>query len=109
VPTPLEDPIQDGLGEIRIMEDPAPGGERFVRGEDHRAMMQVALVDDVEEHVGGIGPVAEIAYFVDDQHVRMGVGRQRMAKLALAGRDREVSMSAVAVVKRASKPFWMAR
>ena len=106
----LEDPVQDRLGEVWVMEDPAPGGERFVRREDHRAVMQVAFVDDVEEDVGGIGPVAQIAHFVDDQHVRMGVGRECMAELALAGRDGElIDECAVAVVKRASKPFWMAR
>jgi hypothetical protein len=85
----LEDAVQDRLGEIGIVQDPAPRGERFVRREKHRAMMQVAFVDDVEEDVGGVGPVGEIADFVDDQHVGMGVGRQRVAELALAGRPRE--------------------
>jgi len=46
--------------------------------------MQVALVDDVEEDVGGVGPVAEIPDLVDDEDVGMGVGRQDVAEPALA-------------------------
>lgn len=90
MPVALEDSVQDGLGEIRVVEDPAPGGERFVRGKDHGAVMPVAFVDDVEEHVGGVGSLAEVADFVDDQHARMRVGGQGMAELALARGDREV-------------------
>src|SRR5262245_15939694 len=36
---------------IGFMEEPAPGGERPVRAEDHGAAMQVALVHDEEEHI----------------------------------------------------------
>ncbi len=32
-PTAFEDAIDDGRGEVVIMEDPPPGIERFVRGE----------------------------------------------------------------------------
>jgi hypothetical protein len=35
--------------------------------------MQVAVVDDLKEDVGGVGPVAEIADLVDDEHVGMRV------------------------------------
>ena len=42
----------------------------------------MALVDDVEEHVGRVGAVREIADFVDDQDRRMRVGRQRLRELA---------------------------
>jgi len=61
----LEDAVQDRLGQIGIVQDPAPRGEGFVRREKHRAVVQVAFVDDVEEDVGEVGPVGEIADFVD--------------------------------------------
>ena len=50
----------------------------------------MALVDDVEEHVGRIGAVGEIAHFVDDQDGRMRVGGQRVCQLADAKRGRQV-------------------
>jgi len=62
---PLEDPVDDGGGEIGVVEDPSPGAERLVGGEDHRALAQVAIVDDVEEHVGCVVAVAEVAHFVE--------------------------------------------
>ncbi len=46
--------------------------------------MQVALVDDVEEDVGGVRSVGEIADLVDDEDVGMGVGGQDVAEPALA-------------------------
>ena len=47
--------------EILVVEHAAPRLQRLVRREDHRAMPAMALVDDVEEHVGGVGAVGEIA------------------------------------------------
>lgn len=81
---PLQDPVADGLGEIGVVEDPAPGAERLVRGEEHRAVMQVPLVDDVEEDVGRVGAVGEVAHLVDDEHVGVGVGGQDVAEAVLA-------------------------
>ena len=86
----FEHPVEDRLGEIRVVEHSAPGAQRLVRREQHRAVMQVALVDDVEEDVGGIGPVAEIADLVYDEDVGMRVRGQDMAEAALAHRDGEV-------------------
>ena len=40
------------------MEDAPPGIERFVGGEDHRALLAMAIIDDEEEHIRGVGPVA---------------------------------------------------
>jgi hypothetical protein len=53
----LENPIDDGLGEVFVVEDATPGTELLVCGEDHRAFAAMTLVDDVEEHVGGISAV----------------------------------------------------
>ena len=84
VPAPFGHSVEDRLGEIRVVQDPPPRGQRFVRGEDHRTLMQVPVVDDLKEDVRRVGPVAEIADFIDDQDVRMRVARQRLAKLAVA-------------------------
>jgi hypothetical protein len=51
--------------------------QRFVRGDDRGALLQVALADDPEEHIRGIGCVALIAELVDDEHMRMQIGFER--------------------------------
>ena len=53
----LEDTIDDGKTEVVVVQHGAPRFERLVGGEDHRALALVPIVDDVEEHVGGIGAV----------------------------------------------------
>jgi hypothetical protein len=68
-------------------------------------MPPMALVDDVEEHVGGVGAVGEIADFVDDEDRGMRVDRQGVREFAGAKRAERSSMSVAAVVKKASKPF----
>ena len=49
----LEDPIKGGFGEVRVVQDAPPEIQNLVRGEDHRATAAVALVDNMEEHIGG--------------------------------------------------------
>ena len=90
MPAVLKDPIEDDLGKIRVVEDPPPGMQGLVGREEHRAVMQAALVDDMEEHIGRIGSIAEVAHLVNDQDVRMGVSRQGVAEAALARGRREV-------------------
>jgi len=72
--TALEDSVNDGFGEVVVVEDSAPVVERLVGGEDDRPPTQVAMVDDLEEDVGGVGAVGEVADFVDDEDMGMGVG-----------------------------------
>jgi hypothetical protein len=62
----------------------------LVRREDHRALLDVPLVDDVEEDVRGVVAVGEVADLVHDQDVRSQVARQRVAQLASSARAREV-------------------
>jgi hypothetical protein len=76
----FEDSIHDGVGEILIVEDAAPGGERFIGGEDHRALFSMSIVDDVEEHVRGVGPVGEITDLVDDEDTGMHIAGQGLGK-----------------------------
>ena len=60
----LQDPIQDGGRQILIVQHLAPGAERFVGGEDHRALLQVAIIHHMEQNVGGILSVGQVAYLV---------------------------------------------
>lgn len=81
----LEDAIDDGVGEVTVVEGVAPVGERrLVGGEDHGPLSGVAVVDDVEEHVGGVVAVGEVADLVDHEDVRVGVGGQGLAQAARA-------------------------
>ncbi len=63
----FEDAVDDGLGEVLVVEHSPPGASRLVGGEDHRALAAVAVVDDVEEHVRRVGAVGEVADFIDDE------------------------------------------
>ena len=49
------------------MPHAAPRLERCVGRENHGAAAAVSFIDDVEEHVGGVGAVGEVAHFVDHQ------------------------------------------
>jgi hypothetical protein len=89
-PPALEHAIDDGLRQILVVQYSPPGCQGLICRKDHRTMPPMALVDDVEEHVGGIGPVREVAHFVDDEDGRMGVLRQGVRQLAGAKRRREV-------------------
>ena len=63
--TALENPIDDGMCEVLVVQHAAPRRHAFIRREDHRALLPVSIVDDVEEHVRRVGAVGEIAHFVD--------------------------------------------
>jgi hypothetical protein len=87
---PLEDAVDDGDGEVLVVQDLAPGVEGLVGGEDHRAPLEVALVDDVVEDVGRLVAVGQVANFVDHEDVRVGVARDCLAEAALAAGDGEL-------------------
>ncbi|MEY4509355.1 MAG: hypothetical protein RLZZ450_1477 [Pseudomonadota bacterium] len=72
----LEYPVEDRLGEVVVVQDVAPGPQLLVRREDHGLAREVALVDDTEEHVGGIRCVHEVANLVDDQDMGLDPSRR---------------------------------
>jgi len=80
----FEDAVGDGLGEVVVVEDPAPLIKGLVGGEDHGPPAQVAVVDDLKEDVGGVGAVGEVADFVDDQDVGRGVGLEGLGEGAFS-------------------------
>ena len=53
----LEDTIQDGGCQVFVMQNLSPLAKWFIGGEDHGSFFQVAIVDHVEHHIGGIGAV----------------------------------------------------
>ena len=64
----VQDAIDDGVGQVVIVEDVAPlGAGRLVGGEDHGLSLGVAVVDDMEEDVGGVWSVVEVADLVDHE------------------------------------------
>lgn len=50
----LEDPVEDRVSEVLVVEHAAPGGQGFVRREEHGPLLPVPVVDDVEQHVCGV-------------------------------------------------------
>ncbi len=64
------------------MQHLAPLGQRgLVGGEDDRALSDVPVVDDVEEDVGGVGTVGQVADLIDDQHMGLRVGGEGSPEL----------------------------
>ena len=80
--SPFQDTVDDGRGQIVVVEDRSPLPRVLVGREDHRAALQVPVVDDVEQDVGGVRTVGEVADFVDDQDVGVSVARQGLRKPA---------------------------
>jgi hypothetical protein len=108
-PPSVLDPIDDRIGQIVVIEHRAPALRMLVRREEHRARLDVPLVDHVEQYVGGGVAVGQIADLVDDEQVRLDIARERLAQTAFAARGREIVDQIGAVVKSASKPFCSAR
>lgn len=86
----LEDAVDDGIGEILVVEHVAPSLGRLVGCEHHRAAADVALVDDMEQDVGGVVAVGEVADLVDHEYVRLHVARESAAERAVATCGREI-------------------
>ena len=85
--TALEDAVDDGVGEIVIVQDVAPAPWMLVRREDHRASANVAVVDDVIEDVRRVVSVGEIANLVDHEHVRLHEATERVLQPPLTTRE----------------------
>jgi hypothetical protein len=86
----VEDTVDDRLPETLIVEHASPRLQRFVRRKDHGPTAAMALVDDVKEHVGRIGPIGEITDLVDDQYRGVRVERERVGELPLPERSGEI-------------------
>ena len=86
----LEDAVQDGLGQVVVMQRGAPVLERLVGGEQQRTPLQAAGVDDVEQDIGGVGAAAERAELVHDQHGGPDIGLEGFGEAALAAGAGEI-------------------
>lgn len=86
----VEDSVEDGLGEVVVVEDAAPLGQGLVGGEDDRLALEVALVDDVVEDIGGVVAEREVADLVDDEDTGSDVALEDLLKVAAVGGDAEL-------------------
>jgi hypothetical protein len=77
--TAFEDAVDDGLSEVLVVKNFSPGGGWFVGSEDHGTLVSMSVVDDVEEHIGGVGTVSQVTDLVDDEESGVGVGRESLA------------------------------
>ncbi len=85
----LQDAVDDGGTQIVVVKDRSPLPGMFVGGEDHRAPLEVAFVDDVEQDVGGVGSIGEVTDLIDHQDGGMSVARQSQGELAGAEGGRQ--------------------
>ena len=86
----FEDSVEDGGGQVGIMEHPSPRVERLVGGEDHRPLAEMPVVDHVVQHVGGVGAIGQVTHLVDNQHMRMRVRLERLVEAPVSPGVREV-------------------
>ncbi len=82
-PSSLQDAVEDGGRQVLVVEHLPPFVQRFVGGEDHGPLPQVSVVHHMEKDVGSVLAVGQVADLVDDQHVGVGVGGQRLLQLSL--------------------------
>jgi hypothetical protein len=57
------------------MEHAAPGRERLIGGEDHRALAEVAIVHHVKKDIRRIWSIGQVTDFVNHQDMRMSIGQ----------------------------------
>src|ERR1700730_871310 len=82
----FQDTIEDSGRHIFVVEYLAPLPQGFIGGEDHGPLSQVPVIDHMEQDVGGIGSIGQVAEFVDQQYMRVGVGYKRLLETSfLAG------------------------
>ncbi len=67
----VEHSVEDGGSDHRIAEDRAPLPDGPVRGDPHGSAF-VAVADQMEEQMGGVGFERQIAELVHDQQFRLG-------------------------------------
>jgi hypothetical protein len=89
-PAPLKRPVHNCGGQVGVVQDSPPLPEPLVGGEDHRAFLQMSVVHNVEQNVGGVGAVGQVPYLVDDEDRRMGVVGQSLLETPLAAGVRQV-------------------
>ena len=65
VGAPVQEAIEDRLGEVSIMQHFAQGRQRFL--EQPRAVGEIAFVDDAVEHVRRVGRGGQVAELVNDE------------------------------------------
>lgn len=75
--------VQDGPRQVFVMQDSTPLLESFVGGKQHGSTFLVALVHYLEQNIGCVRPVAQIAHLITDQHLGGDVVLQRPVGVAV--------------------------
>ena len=73
----VEKAIEDGGSHHGVAEHGAPFPDGSVGRHEHGAAL-IASADKLKEQVGGIGLERQVAKFVDDEELRLGVMRQAL-------------------------------
>ena len=68
------------MGAVVVVQHGARRREGLIGRKEHGALAAVAVIDDVEEHVGRIGPIGEVPDFVHDEHVGVRVREERVGE-----------------------------
>lgn len=90
----VEQAVEDGGGHHRVAKDLAPLGDVAVAGDQQTATL-VAARDKLEEQVRGTRLKGQVAQFIDDQELGLGVDGQALLQATLAvGLTREVIRAA---------------
>jgi len=71
----MKDPVEDGRVDYRVPEDLVPLAEASIRSE-YKGAFFVAAGDELEEEVRNVPVDRDVADFVDDQELGLGVKLQ---------------------------------
>src|SRR5438034_568155 len=101
----LEYAVDDRVGEILVVQYVAPRGERFVGGEDHRALLPMAIVTTWKSMFAASVPY--VRYPTSSTTMTEGWTYRASASASCPRRNaaERSSMSSAAVTNSASKPF----
>ena len=65
----FQNSVEDGFGQVAVVEDLAPFPQWFVGGEDHWSFLVAPTINDAVENICCIVCVLKIANFIDDEDV----------------------------------------
>ena len=98
----VENAVENRGGNHLVAEDVAPLRDGLIGGDEHAASF-VASADELKNQVSGLLLEGEVAQFVDDEQLGLGVERDLVGEFALRLRTRELS-SEVAVTNSTECP-----
>ena len=90
-PAPFQYAVDDSFCQVLVVENLAPIGERRLVGREYDGSPEyMPVIHHMEQDVGRIGAIVEVADFIYHQDGRRGVNLQRLAQPSLAAGRREL-------------------